>query len=464
MLGIEKERHSIINDRIGNNAQIRFKELVRTMEKDVSVIHIQESLIGDIDMTFLVDNGFNQLRELNFQEKGKITSITNCPKTLTILKCPNNLLIELLNLPSSLLELDIASNYFTTIDFSSTPRLEKFNGSSNRLLSMNNLAASLKNIYVNDNALTEIDLFGLDNLKTLHCSNNRLVVLKNVPKSLINGELKMENNPMAEIDRKVSGGKIDSPNNKIIYLDALTKYMQLKSQYEKKNSEMKGKKGNKKGKDIPKTNKHPPCINCKRPVGTLFKKTENNYTAICGDVRDPCHLDINLFTGIRQNFEFAFTATKQSVERTKQLLVKQKMDTLFSYLNEKDSATQFKVRLEEYLGESKQFQDYLDFHNKFHNNMNRVELIKRQIEKVYEIRKRMRDTLEEYKKDTLNKSSLNTAINIHKTELIPEILSLRRLKYDLVEMNDDILTEQEYPINSFIDQVSQPEVIKFIMN
>ena len=209
----------------------------------------------------------------------------------------------------------------------------------------------------------------------------------------------------------------------------------------------------------------PACINCKRHVGTLFKKTENNYTAICGDVHKPCNLDINLFAGGRQDFEFAFTATKQAVEYTKQLLVKQKMDTLFSYLNEKDSATQFKKRLEEYLGESKQYQDYLDFHNKFHNNMSREELIKRQMEKIYEIKGRMIEALEEYKKDTLNKSAMNTAINIHTTELVPEILALRRLKYDIVEMNDDnILNEKEYPISSFVDQYSLPQVVKFIMN
>lgn len=463
MLGIEQERQTIINDKIGNNAQIRFKELVKSLENDISVIHIQESLIGDIDLTFLGIE-FNKLREIHFQE-GKITSITNCPKTLSILKCSNNLLVELVNLPSDLLELDIAYNYFTTIDFSFTTRLEKFYGSSNHLLSMNNLPATLKEIYVNDNALTEIDLFGLDNLKKLHCSNNRLIVLKNVPKSLI--DLKMENNPMLEIDRKVSGG--DNTQNKIKYLDALTKYMQLKTRYESKKIGIKEKmlkasEISKKGKkEIPKTNTKPHCVNCKRPVGTLFKKTVNNYTAICGDVHKPCNLDINLFAGARQDFEFAFTATKQSMEHTKQLLIKQKMDTMFSFLNEKESAIQFKKRLEEYLEEQKQYQDYLDFHNKFHNNMNRDELIKRQTEKVYEIKGRFNESIEEYKKNTLNKSALNTAINIHKTELIPELLSLRRLKYDIVEMNDDILNEQEYPINSFIDQISQPQVVKFIM-
>jgi hypothetical protein len=95
--------------------------------------------------------------------------------------------------------------------------------------------------------------------------------------------------------------------------------------------------------------------------------------------------------------------------------------------------------------------------------MNRDELIKRQTEKVYEIKGRMKEALEEYKKDTFNKSAMNTAIHIHKTELIPEIMALRRLKYDLVEMNNDILNEKEYPISSFVDQISQPEVVKFIM-
>lgn len=459
MLGIEKERQTIINDTYVNTAQIHFKDSIQSMEKDVMSIHIQIPLTGDIDLSLLDE--FNKLQELTFQE-GKITSLINFPKTLHALRCPNNMLIELQYLPHNLLELDISSNYLTTIDFCSTPFLEKFNGTSNRLLTMNNLASTLKEIYIDDNQITEIDLYGLEDLKILRASNNNLISLKNVPKDFVN--YKIENNPMAVIERRATGGNKSDTPNKIIYLDALNLYMKKKTQYEKKVLETKKKiQENKKKEKMKSSNKRPACINCRRFVGTIFKKTENNYIAICGDDRNPCDLDINLFTGIRQDFEFAMTATKQMIERTKQLLVKQKMDTLFSYLKEKDSATQFKKRLEEYLGESKQYLDYVDFYNKFHNNMNRTELIKRQTEKVYEIRGRIKDTLEEYKKDTFNKSILNIALNIQKNELIPELSSLRRLKYDVVEMINDELNEKEYPISSFVDQISSPQVIKFVL-
>ena len=39
------------------------------------------------------------------------------------------------------------------------------------------------------------------------------------------------------------------------------------------------------------------------------------------------------------------------------------------------------------------------------------------MEKVYEIKGHMNEALEEYKKDTLQKSAMNTAINIYKTEI-----------------------------------------------
>ena len=460
MLGIEKERQTIINDPYVNTAQIQFKDSVQSMEKDIISIHIQNSLTGDIDLSLLDE--FNKLQELTFQE-GKITSLINFPKTLQVLRCHNNILVELQHLPASLLELDISSNYLTTIDFGSTPFLEKFYGTDNRLLTINNLACTLKEIYIDDNQITEIDLTGLDDLKILHANNNKLISLKNVPKDL---KYEINNNPMAVIERSATGGNKLDTSNKIIYLDALNLYMKKKKQYEKKELETKKKiknQGNNKKEKMKYSNKRPACINCRRFVGTIFKKTENNYIAICGDDRSPCDLDINLFTGIRQDFEFAMNATKQMIERTKQLLVKQKMDTLFSYLKEKDSATQFKKRLEEYLGESKQYLDYVDFYNKFHNNMNRTELIKRQTEKVYEIKGRIKDTLEEYKKDTFNKSILNIAVNIQKNELIPELSSLRRLKYDVVEMINDELNEKEYPISSFVDQISSPQVIKFVL-
>ena len=48
------------------------------------------------------------------------------------------------------------------------------------------------------------------------------------------------------------------------------------------------------------------CINCKRNVGTLFSirsDIENNikiFTAKCGDIENPCPLDIQINYGIRE--------------------------------------------------------------------------------------------------------------------------------------------------------------------
>ena len=51
----------------------------------------------------------------------------------------------------------------------------------------------------------------------------------------------------------------------------------------------------------------PECINCKRPVGTVFSITHDptdfnrKYIAKCGDLNDPCPLNINIIYGIHHS-------------------------------------------------------------------------------------------------------------------------------------------------------------------
>ena len=90
---------------------------------------------------------------------------------------------------------------------------------------------------------------------------------------------------------------------KIRFIEALNTYYKLKKGYD--SSFMTEKQKIIKKKDIGWKEKRrmfyqlrPKCINCKRPVGSIFKTVYNNgeryLSAKCGDIQEPCKLKIQI--------------------------------------------------------------------------------------------------------------------------------------------------------------------------
>ena len=77
------------------------------------------------------------------------------------------------------------------------------------------------------------------------------------------------------------------------------------------------------------------CINCKRNVGTIFTvKVEKkiflrNFLVKCGDVADPCPLEIDIRTDERQTFEKEISRGTKEVNNIKLDIIKAKNDAMF---------------------------------------------------------------------------------------------------------------------------------------
>ena len=70
-----------------------------------------------------------------------------------------------------------------------------------------------------------------------------------------------------------------------------------------------------------------------RKYKTIFSTNATNYIAVCGDTKSPCELKIKLFRGdfdLNEKYLYYF---KQQLEDDKQIIISQKMDTLFNYLS-----------------------------------------------------------------------------------------------------------------------------------
>jgi hypothetical protein len=132
-------------------------------------------------------------------------------------------------------------------------------------------------------------------------------------------------------------------------VEAINEYYRLKDKYENEYYEKYVKqivKSNKSKREkrveysrLPKQE----CINCKRNVGTIFniiidkKEYIKNYIIKCGDVQEPCPLDIQIIYAIRNQLDILINEGITSIENIKLKIIKEKNNAIFFSKNVVDT-------------------------------------------------------------------------------------------------------------------------------
>jgi hypothetical protein len=102
----------------------------------------------------------------------------------------------------------------------------------------------------------------------------------------------------------------------------------------------------------------PKCINCKRPVGTVFSRkfTDDKYggyknlLAICGDKVKPCKLNINIKLDIVNSLENNIKELDSRIKEDKDFIIQKKNELLFGYTTTEKAINtfeQYKTELNE---------------------------------------------------------------------------------------------------------------------
>lgn len=438
---IKEQREDIIRE--NNTAQKDLVNILEDLNKRTDVLDIREHLQGDLDFAILKEMGFNNIKSISF-DAGDITNIQNIPEGVTELKCGKNLLFSLENLPSSLTHLEIPENYLVSINVSEIPNLKHLNIAHNHLVSLENLSSEIEEIHCEHNKLTHLDLKGLPNLKVLNISNNNITIIENLPENIV--DFTMENTPSIEFrnspvipNMNKDKAEEDSIQQNINYNESLYEYFRLKNKYETKLYDSRktafeyavSKKVGKKRAQLVK----PKCIQCDRPVGTIFSRKDERYIAICGDTAQPCKLNIEIFSGGYDSIQRYLYLFYEQVQDEKDIIIRQKLDTLFNYVSEAESIQLFKKTLENFNFESQMLKDLMDSHNENYNNPTKNELIQKKKDLIFVFIERIRALLEEYEK-TENRELLKTAVQLQIDDLLPETRNLRLLQSEHMEIND----------------------------
>jgi len=469
---IEEQRERILKE--NNTAQAYLKDFLEKFNKASRDISILEPLHGDLDFGILKEYGITNITKIVLT-KGEITSINGLPESLLEFECPDNLLVSLDGLPNNISRIEIPHNYLEEFDLISLMDLEILIINDNKLTTIEKIPPNIKELNCSNNNLSFLNLSGVIKLEKLVVSNNPITVIENLPEGIV--DFQMENTPSIEFRNSSAAAIVENnePNEKQKNVqDALNEYFELKSTYETTIYNMKKKVFEK--ADTKRQAKRdvltikPPCIKCKRPVGSVFSKKNGRYNAICGDSVKPCGLDIQIFVGeSNMQLNYILDIFREDNEELKEKIIRQKLDTLFNYTTEQESIKLFKKELEEFNSNSGIYKKLLDINNDLFHSVDKKRLIEKKNDEIFNLNERVTALLKEYE-NTQNREILKQAVYIQIKEIQPEIRNLRNLKYEIMELNEQIENNKrkyslyQYPVEltKLDSNIGEPHrVIKF---
>jgi hypothetical protein len=282
----------------------------------------------------------------------------------------------------------------------------------------------------------------------------------------------MENNPLLHIhkeDDDSDKSSDDNGENHADYMESLNTYFEMKTEYNKKVYTMKKQVFEKaRSKKIAKkmiAELKPKCINCDRPVGSIFSNEGRTYFARCGDPKNPCNLDIRIFAGEFGKIDHFITSFQNEIQDKKQDIIQQKLDTLFNYISEKEAISLFKKKLEDYTEVNSFLKTLTDEYTSIFFNEDKKEKIQKKIEHIAIVQERFNDLLTKYRQSD-NRELLKDAMTIYISEIKPEMENLQMIKYETMEINKEkeeyVMFQKEYRLSK-VDFTfgSYPKVLKF---
>ena len=219
------------------------------------------------------------------------------------------------------------------------------------------------------------------------------------------------------------------------------------------------------------------CINCKRPVGTIFsqKFSSDEYNgfktllAVCGDTVNPCPLNINIKIDNVYFFEDIIKSFETDIKEYKNSIIKDKNDLLFGYTTTENVLRNFndyKILLNQTYDIKNYYLELLI--NTTDNPEKKIELEKLLIES-YDIIQNIKQDIQNFNTDNnvqlINDTIKNNYIDLLMTKPaennnpieIGKLEKIRNLKYanNSVEYDEDT---HIYSLNQQINTIQKLEV------
>jgi hypothetical protein len=186
----------------------------------------------------------------------------------------------------------------------------------------------------------------------------------------------------------------------------------------------------------------PKCINCRRPVGSIFstKNQEDgrHLIALCGDRKQPCPFNININLGLVQNIQENLHNDENTLDEYKRDVIIDKNDLLFGYITAEEAVGKFDKLKEQVAEFTKVYEFTLQTYlNVVDNPVKKAELEKLQLE-FYNNLDNFNLMIKQYN-STQNTQLIVDAVELYTNTMQPRANKIMNKKYAYngVEYNED---------------------------
>jgi len=255
------------------------------------------------------------------------------------------------------------------------------------------------------------------------------------------------------------------------FKEAVKKYYRLKNDYEESFSNQKKQilsmnALSLKEKRIEYRKLKKKCINCKRPVGTIFNvKTEGgseyvskdrHLIALCGDRNDPCPLNIDINLGGTRNLPDFLSKMQKELNNYKNQVIKDKNDLLFGYITSEEAVAKFDELKDSIKDVTELFDLYFVFYNDIVDNPKKKEEYQELLSGFYENVDAFKSMIEEFE-GSGNTQYVIEAVELYKNEILPksEKIMEKTYVYSGVDYNED---DKTYHLDQKKNTIQQFEI------
>ena len=207
------------------------------------------------------------------------------------------------------------------------------------------------------------------------------------------------------------------------------------------------------------------CVNCKRPVGTIFNtkfsndetsyiiKKDRHLIALCGDRDDPCPLNIDINLGATDDIRNIVIKYEKELNEFKNKIIIDKNELLFGYITSNIAVEKFEEIKEEIKSTTELFDLYFEnLNNIIDNPVKKADL--EALEKgFYENVDSLKSMVQEFERSGDTQYVLD-AVELYKNEILVKVNKIMKMKYAYtgVDYNEDEKTYHLYQLKHTIKQ------------
>jgi hypothetical protein len=221
----------------------------------------------------------------------------------------------------------------------------------------------------------------------------------------------------------------------------------------------------------------PECINCKRNVGTIFSVNEDKnvvfrvFTVKCGDIVQPCPLNIVINYSIREQIDRSIERDLKEIDKIKLDIIKEKNNLLFfsNDLTSESTMDNFNKLTDKLKDLSSMVGYFIEKNILINNNPVKRDILKKTIDEFgKEMLLPFKKLITEFNEKG-NDQIIVEAVRFYKEEMLPKLNEILNLKYDINMVEYDDLT-REYKLiqlphslqnNEYFDQ-EDDKVVSFV--